>query len=192
MTCSEFVAHLSEYLDGIASEEDRRQAEEHLSSCSSCRRYRDVVVRGAELLRTLPEPALPEDFVPRLQHRLYHVDEGSVLDGPASSAAPGLTVIAMAVVLAAVAWVPTLKPTAPEVELPAIEVSSPPSAVRYRSAPAYPFNVGRSVGARARAGSTVRPADLWEDAPQLLFQYSVLSHRYRSASHRPGADEEDR
>ncbi len=192
MTCSDFVACLSEYLDGMASEEDHREVEDHLTSCPSCRRYYDVVVRGVELLRTLPEPELTRDFVPRLKHRIYHVDERSLLDGHASSAAPGLTVMAMAVVLAVVAWAPTLKPAAPEVELPAIEVSSPPSAPRYRMAPAYPFNAGRSSWARGRAGSPARSAGLWDDAPRLFFQYSGLSRRYRSTVKGVRVEEEDR
>lgn len=190
MTCSDFLTGFSDYFDGAASEDDLRAAEEHLSSCPSCRRYREVVERGSDLLRTLPRPQVPEDFRPRLQHRLYHVDAEGLLGGPANSGATGVTVVAMALVLAAVAWVPTLKPSAPEVELPAIEVSTPPAALRYRMAPAYPFNARRTSRMPAE-NRGVTPADLWNDAPGLLFRYSVLSHRYRSSSlHRAGFEED--
>lgn len=191
MTCSEFVARLSEYLDGGASPEDLREAEKHLSACSSCRRYRDVVERGVELLRTLPLPEVPEDFGPRLQHRLYHVDAESVLGGPASSAAPGMTVLGMALLLAAVAWVPTLRPTAPEVELPVIEVSRPPISLRYRTRLAYPFRVDQESYGLGEMPHLVRPVDLWKDPPGRLFQYSILSTRVqRSSLQRTGVEED--
>ncbi|HKJ01512.1 MAG TPA: zf-HC2 domain-containing protein, partial [Longimicrobiales bacterium] len=79
MTCTEFVDGFSEYHDGTASEAQIRRAEDHLASCPRCRRYREVVVQGAALLRSLPPPDVQEDFVPRLQHRLYHVDEEAAL-----------------------------------------------------------------------------------------------------------------
>jgi hypothetical protein len=190
MTCSDFVARFSEYFDGTASEKDLREAEEHLSGCCSCRRYRDVVRRGAELLRTLPLPEVPEDFGPRLQHRLYHVDAEAVLKGPSSSAAPGMTVLAMALVLAAVAWAPTLRPTAPEIELPAVEVSQPPMSLRYRTRPAYPFKVDQESYGLGDMPHLVRPVDLWKDPPGRLFQYSILFPKVRRSSlQRTGVEE---
>jgi hypothetical protein len=189
MTCSDFVAKLSEYLDGTAPEEDLREAETHLAGCPSCRRYREVVERGAELLRGLPEPEVPEDFHPRLQHRLYHVDAGSTLGGPVSSVTPGLTVVGVALVFAAVAWAPLLRAAAPEVDLPAIEVSRPPMALRYRSTPAYPFNAEQDR--RVRPQSSIRPADLWDDAPALFSEYSILSHRHRGSSMERAGLEQD-
>jgi anti-sigma factor RsiW len=190
MTCSDFVASLSEYIDGAAPEEALREAEEHLAGCPSCRRYRDVVERGLELVRGLPQPEVPEDFQPRLQHRLYHVDAGATLGGPASSVAPGLTVVGVALVFAAVAWAPMLRAAAPEVELPAIEVSRPPMALRYRSTPAYPFNVAQDR--RSHSQPSVRPADLWDDAPALFSEYSILSHRHRGSSMERVGLEQDR
>jgi hypothetical protein len=192
MTCSEFVARFSEYFDGATSEEDLREAEEHLSTCSSCRRYRDVVERGAELLRTLPLPEVPEDFGPRLQHRIYHVDAESVLGGPASSATSGMTVFGMALVLAAVAWAPTLRPAAPEIELPAVEVSQPPMSLRYRTTPAYPFRVDQESYGLGEMPHLVRPVDLWKDPPGTLFQYSILPHGIRRSSLQQTGVEEDR
>jgi len=182
MTCSDFVARLSEYIDGAAPVEELREAEQHVAGCPSCSRYRAVVERGVELLRGLPLPEVPEDFHPRLQHRLYHVDAGAALGGPASSVAPGLTVVGVALVFMAIAWAPMLRAAAPEVELPAIEVSRPPMALRYRSTRAYPFNAALDDRSRARRESSVRPADLWDDAPALFSEYSALSHGHRSSS----------
>jgi hypothetical protein len=86
-----------------------------------------------------------------------------------------MAVVGMALVLAAVAWAPTLRPSAPEVLLPVIEVSRPPMPLRYRSAPAYPFNA-------SRVSHAARPAGFWDDAPTLLFENSILSHRSRNSS----------
>jgi Putative zinc-finger len=185
MTCSDFVERFSEHLDGTGSEEHLREADEHLAQCASCRRYREVVERGAELLRTLPVPEISEDFGPRLQHRLYHADVMAGLEGGANSAAPALTVLGMALVLTVVAWVPTLRSSAPEVRLPAIEVSLPPMPLRYRSAPAFPFNPLRSL-------RSVRPAGLWDDAPGVFSKYSLMAQRYRSSSVEHAGLDQDR
>ena len=90
MNCSDYVVALTDHLDGGAPEEDVRGMEAHVESCPACSRYRVVVEKGAELLRSLPEPELSEDFGPRLQYRLYHVDEGAALYG-AASATPAMT-----------------------------------------------------------------------------------------------------
>ena len=128
MNCSDYVAALTDHLDGSALEEDVRGLEAHLESCAACRRYRAVVEKGAELLRALPEPELTEDFGPRLQHRLYHVDEEAALYG-AASATPAMTVVGMALLLTALAWSPTLRHRAPERVLEPSGVDPPPVAL---------------------------------------------------------------
>lgn len=170
MTCTEFVESFSDYHDGTATEAQVREAERHMSSCRRCRRYRDVVARGAALLRSLPPPDVREDFVPRLQHRLYHVDEEAALRRHSSSGANGLAVLGVVIVLTAVAWSPTLRHGAPVVELAPIVVSRPPvSRVR-------PVTFSALSAARPAAPSA-RPA-LWDDAHTLLFEYSRLARRY--------------
>jgi anti-sigma factor RsiW len=176
MTCSEFVARFSEYYDGTAPEEFARRAEQHLGTCPTCCRYQEVVERGAKLLRRLPAPDLPEDFRPRLQHRIFHVDDPIVPGGPTSSVSTILAVVGMAVLLAAVAWSPVLRPRAHMVELPPIVVTRPPAILRATPAGAFPFGGGLSAG---RAVDFRRWADLWGDANWLLFEYSPLSRRYR-------------
>lgn len=179
MTCSEFVAHFSEYYDGTAPEEFARRAEEHLERCPTCCRYRDVVERGAGLLRRLPAPDLPDDFRPRLQHRIFHVDDPVVPGGPTSSVSTIMAVVGMAVLLAAVAWSPALRPQMPVVDLPPIVVSRPPAALGVTPAGAFPFGV--AIPAR-RAADMRQWEDLWDDANWLLFEYSPLSRRYRAAT----------
>ena len=125
MNCSDYVIALTDHLDGSAQEEDVPGLEAHLESCQACSRYRAVVEKGAELLRTLPEPELTDDFGPRLRHRLYHVDEEATLQG-AVSATPAMTVVGMAFLLTAMAWSPTLWQRAPEIVLEPIVVDRPP------------------------------------------------------------------
>lgn len=164
MTCNEFVAGFSDYYDGTADPAVFQDAEQHLADCAACRRYRRVVESGAEALRDLPIPELREDFVPRLQHRLYHVDQDAVLrKHRTASGTTVLTVCGISVFLSGLAWSPTLRPSAPDVELPPIVVSRPPAA---RPA-GYPIG---TWGGRA----TAVQRGLWDDAHRLFLEYSRL------------------
>jgi len=171
MNCSDYVDALTDYLDGNVLEEDVHELEAHLESCTACNRYRAVVEKGAELLRALPEPELTEDFGPRLQHRLYHVDEETVLYG-AASATPAMTVVGMAFLLTAIAWSPTLWQGVPEVALEPIEVNRPFVELPVRSASAMPGRMPTRSASDFERG-------LWDDAHNLLYEYSPLSQRYR-------------
>ena len=142
MTCSDFVTRFSEYFDGTAPEEFARQAEAHLAGCSSCRRYQRVFERGREVLAAMPAPELNEDFVPRLQHRLYMADHDAVLRRHTSSGTMGFAVLGIAVLLAGVAWSATLRATVPVVDLAPIVVSRPPVVLRIPAVNAYPFDRG--------------------------------------------------
>lgn len=185
MTCSEFVEGFSDYHDGTASAVGIREAEDHLSSCAGCRRYRDVLVRGAEVLRALPTPGVREDFVPRLQHRLYHVDQKEALHRQSTSGSPGVAVFGVAVLFAAAAWSPTLHRGVPVVELAPIVVSHRPVP---RARP-----VTFSALSARRPTSRGEAAELWTDAHLVLFEYSRLAQRYGhgSALRQAGLQQED-
>jgi anti-sigma factor RsiW len=184
MTCTEFVERFSDYHDGTATEAQGREIEDHMAGCRSCRRYRDVVARGAALLRSLPEPHVQEDFVPRLQHRLYHVDEEAALHRHTASGTNALAVLGVALVLTAVAWSPTFRQGAPVVELAPIVVNRPPVS-RVRPAAFSALSTARSAGA-------VRDSGLWDDAHTLLFEYSRLARRYgHGAAFRQAGLQED-
>jgi anti-sigma factor RsiW len=184
MNCSDIVARFTDYLDGSLGERETATVREHLDECSSCRRYRNVLEHGAALLRSLPEPELREDFRPRLQHRLYHVDDEKALSAHATSGAPALTVVGIALLLTAVAWAPTLQPGAPLVELDPIVVDRAP-----RRASLLPV-ISTPLG----TFSSKTPADLdgglWENA--LLYDYSPLSQRYLRSMRVRRASEPDR
>jgi len=171
MTCESFLEGFTDYRDGIAPASVRQEAEAHLQGCPDCRRYEAVVERGLEVLRSQRPLTLPEDFRPRLRHRLFHVDDEAALVRHASSGATALSVLGVAVVLSAVAWSPLLNPGSPTVELSPIVVSRPPAPLRLRPASLALDEIPLGGG-----GSE---ADLWDDAHALLFQYSPLSQRYR-------------
>ncbi len=171
MNCSDFVARFTDYVDDAAPPALVQAMEEHLDGCVSCRRYQAVVEHGAELLRSLPAPELREDFEPRLQHRLYHVQEELTLSTHATSRTPALTVFAIAVLLTAVAWSPLLREGAPVVELEPIVVNRAPPAPRIRPAALQARAIEPRVAPTLDAG-------LWEDTR--LYEYSPLSRRYQS------------
>lgn len=175
MNCSDVVTRFTDYLDGVSTPAEAAAIEEHLERCSTCVRYRNVLVHGAELLRTLPQPELRDDFEPRLKHRLYHVDDERALTAHAASGAPAMTVLSIALLLTAVAWSPTLFLRAPTIELPVIVVDDPPARGSDRPVSVTPPGVF----------STTQPEpDLEEGlwANQLIYDYSPLSQRYERRS----------
>lgn len=184
MTCSQFVEGFSEYYDRTASEAYIEEADAHLDACCSCRRYRRVMKRGAALLRSLPTPQVAEDFAPRLQHRLYHVDQDAVLRSHTSSGTTALAVIGMAVLLTAMAWSPALRATAPTVELAPIVVTRP--------APAALFATAMFSGYFGAAPTGTVDRGLWDNASVLLFRHSRLYQRYgrQSPVQRAGLDQD--
>jgi len=168
MNCTDFVTRSSDYFDGSLDAGEVAAMEDHLQRCPTCRRYKTVYERGASLLRQLPDPELPADFRPRLQHRLFHVDDRRALIDNSGSAAPALTVLALAVVLSAVAWSPLLRDSPPVVELAPIVVE------RVVDRPA----VSAEGAVRFATSAGLAPLDggLWDDAR--LYEYTTLSRRY--------------
>jgi anti-sigma factor RsiW len=169
MNCSEFVARFSDYVDGTAPPADAEAMEEHVGGCESCRRYKTVVEHGADLLRSLPAPELQEDFGPRLQHRLFHVQEERSFSEAATSRAPAFTIFGIAVLLTAVAWSPLLRGSAPVVQLDPIVVDRAPSMLRVRS-------VDMQRQPLELRASPALDQGLWDDTR--LYEYSPLSRRY--------------
>jgi hypothetical protein len=177
MNCSEFIAGFSEYYDGRdGSPDDSMRA--HLEECVSCRRYHRVVTRGGQLLRELPPPSVPPDFHPRLQHRIYHVEDEAVLTRPVGSGTTGATALAMAILLTVVAWSPSVTGSAPTVELPPIVAQAP---VTLRSL----TPVGTGLSPRPSVldlGPSRDGQRLWVNTHSLLYEYSPLSAKYRQAA----------
>lgn len=174
MDCSEFLGRFSEFYDAPPGAPIRRDAEAHMAECENCARYEQVVSRGVKLLQAAPRMELPESFRPRLQHRLFHIDDW---DGAAhttsGSAVPVAAAVGMAILLTIIAWYPSVRRATPEVSLPAIIVSGPPAP-----APLFTTDVlGFPVGSSLNLGS-----GLWSDPNTLLYEYSPMSERYRNNS----------
>jgi hypothetical protein len=118
------------------------------------------------------------DFFPRLQHRIYHLEDGPALTRreTAGSATTTTTALAIAMLIAAAAWSPALV-RAPEVALEPIVVTEPEPRVVGVRAPGY-----REQLALEAAAASVMHRGLWDD-PMLLTRYSPLTaDRARSRS----------
>jgi hypothetical protein len=119
----------------------------------------------------MPRAELNESFRMRLQHRLFHLEDGGSGAQPGrGSAIPVVTVLGMAVLLTAVAWSPRIASGVPEVDLPAIIVSGPPLIDPLLELDAF---------GPTPVSSDLFSGGLWSDANDLLYEYSPMSERYR-------------
>ena len=177
MECSQFLALSSDFLDGRIGADLSDEMTGHLAVCESCRRYHSALEQGVDLLRALPDLDPPEDFKARLTHRIYHIEDGPrIARESLDSGATTLSVVAVALLLGLAAWIPRADLGGKAVELPPVVVRSPATETftpRHRR-PTFP-----------RGPSVFTTADFqdgpWGDTHRLLFEYSSLSERRRSA-----------
>ena len=166
MNCADLHARFSEYYDGTGEPSFLGEADAHLAGCADCRRYRDVVARGSMVLRGAAAVAVSEDFLPRLQHRIYHIEDNAALGRATGSAATVSTAVAIAALIALAAWSPTLV-RAPRVALPPIVVSTPePRVVGVRPPQLWDSPAPETFVSAVDQG-------LWDD-PRLFTRYSPL------------------
>lgn len=132
MSCDEFIKHYSDYRDGLLSEGARARFDRHIERCDRCARYDSVVDRGVGLWCGLPGAEASPDFLPRLQHRLYHVDDGARLTSRRALGSAALVAVA-SVGLLAVTWLPFATRMTVEVELPPVAVKAPVPATAERA-----------------------------------------------------------
>lgn len=167
MECNGFLERFSEFHDGGAADADA--FERHMGECEGCRRYADSVKRSLALLRGIPGVTVGEDFRPRLQHRIYHLQEDLARRRRGASFTRLGVAFAATILLVLAVWGPELVRETPEVALPAIVVSEPPE--QRASAP--------SATVRYRNIRLLDPglegADLW--TTRALYEYSALSQR---------------
>jgi predicted anti-sigma-YlaC factor YlaD len=106
VSCDEILAAHSDYLDGLLPSHDAARVQWHLASCASCSRYDRIVRRSSELVRELPDVEPSDDFAERLQHRLYHLQDGAAIAGGRSPGAGAAATVAVAGFIALLAWSP--------------------------------------------------------------------------------------
>lgn len=124
MECKDFLEGYSAYRDGLVDEAERDAFRAHIEQCESCARYDRVVRKGTNVLRDLPEVDPPSDFLARLQHRIYHIEDGIPLRSTLEGGSAAVLAVA-AVGLLALAWMPFAVRAPVEVELPAVAVDAP-------------------------------------------------------------------
>lgn len=109
MTCREFLARYSEYLDERVGPLEAERWRSHAMLCRSCARYDQVLRDGLERVRELPDIEPSSDFLPRLQHRLYHLHDGDLESGNRASGGSAAVALAVAAVLTLLAWSPLIR-----------------------------------------------------------------------------------
>lgn len=177
MTCSEFIERYSGYYDDDVAPDVTAAMESHMASCEECRRYHQVFDQGRDLLQSLPEIDVSDDFLPRLKHRIYHIEDGDGLGalGASGSGATAVTALTMAILLVAAAWSPSLLDREVEVELSPIVVSQPqPRATRGGTGIRAPRVSLIPAGDAIYLG---RDPDLLRASNALLYRYSPLADR---------------
>lgn len=124
MRCEHFLESYSDYVDGLLDESAQSECTEHVDGCPSCSRYARVMQEGVDLFRELPSAEPASDFSPRLQHRLYHVEDNI----PWAAAHPGgsAAILAVAAVgLLSLFWLPFATQIPVEVQFAPVAVQAP-------------------------------------------------------------------
>jgi len=123
--CDSYLARYSDYLDHDMTVAERDEMEAHADECPHCADYDRVVRRGTDVLRGLPELEVSDDFADRLRWRLYAAEEEDRRARRLASPAQAVGTLAVAALIAAVAWVPLMSPRPHVGRLPAVAVEAP-------------------------------------------------------------------
>ncbi|MBT8397158.1 MAG: hypothetical protein HKO65_04310 [Gemmatimonadetes bacterium] len=174
MDCQKYLARYSEFVDGRVEEAVFKEMNAHRHECERCARYSSTFEAGRKLLQKLDPLDVPPDFRSRLDHRIFHIEDGAPLASSAlGSGATLASVLTVAALLAVSAWAPMVGGEQPVVELPAVVVADPPAAsfTPTRANPTFP-------GTRSFFTTTEFQDGIWGDSHDLLREYSpVLDHR---------------
>lgn len=126
MLCHRFLEEYSDFRDGRLPPARAAELGRHLVECPCCARYDRVMRRGADLLCDLPSAEASEDFLPRLQHRIYNVEQGLESRSAGRFGGSAALVGVAAVGLLAFFWLPFAARVPLEMELSPVAVESPP------------------------------------------------------------------
>lgn len=123
--CSEFLEGYSDFRDGLLDAARTESWRAHLAACGSCRRYDRVVRSGTEVVRGLPTLEPSHDFLARLQHRIFHIEEERHSFGRDSSSVSVPLIALIAGVIGASAWFPLMRREPAVVTLPPVVAHAP-------------------------------------------------------------------
>jgi hypothetical protein len=124
--CDRFIQEYSDYRDGVLTADRQAEFREHVAACACCARYDRVLRAASDLLSQLPGAEPDEDFMPRLQHRLYNIDEG-LGDLPAHRFAGAAALVGVAAVgILALFWLPFAATVPMEMQLDPVAAYIPP------------------------------------------------------------------
>ena len=125
LDCSDFLKEYSGFRDGSLDGVRMAAMRAHVAHCRPCARYDRVVEGGVDVLRALPAIEPSDDFMPRLQHRIYHIDDAAALRERRASGASAVILGGIAFAIGATAWAPLVRSSPPVVELPPIVAHAP-------------------------------------------------------------------
>ena len=127
MDIKAFLDRYSDYRDGGMTPEEVVEFEKEIAGCSSFSRYHAVMDEGISLLTSLPEAESADDFMPRLRHRLYNVDQGIAITSRWRGGSAALLGMAGVGILA-LFWLPFAATVPLELELPPVAAQAPSGA----------------------------------------------------------------
>lgn len=176
VSCSDFLREYSEYRDGEMDLARSIEAQAHLASCSLCAGYHSLVEQGLRELHALDRIEPSDDFLPRLQHRLYHLAEEEAGWSRRNSSGSSIGfVLLLASLIGSAAWLPLLRSGTPLVELPPVVAAAPK-----RAAPIHTlFRAGPLLPRESQSVSLIYPP-----SNTVFFRYTPLGSYagYQAAS----------
>ena len=176
MDCKEYLARFSEFYDQRTDAAVSQEMEAHRAGCLGCGRYSETLESGTQILRALPPLEIAVDFRPRLDHRIYHLEDGaSIARESLGTGATSVSVLAIAILVALSAWSPVVTVTTAAPELPAVVVAEPPTPA---------FTLGSTTPTFSKSLSLFSDPEfqdaVWGSSHQVLFEYSPISDRRRN------------
>ena len=69
--CICFKERMSEYIDNVMNEQEKRKFKEHMNICADCSEELNQMQHIVNILKELPEEDLPENFYKDLMSRIY-------------------------------------------------------------------------------------------------------------------------
>ena len=70
LTCKQFIAELSDFLDETLGADERKKLEEHINACPNCWVVADTTRRTIEVYKSCQPVAIPTDIHSRLMKAL--------------------------------------------------------------------------------------------------------------------------